>query len=536
MSNIFTKELIVFGLGLLVFSAYTGIAAGQSQGAQDNTSLIFTNMSQEIIPPDDVLLPAQATADFKIIEDVEVNVDNNVIPSGYFTGRQWGDLNIRNTQDSSQTVLRNISETMEGDSFTSPEFAENATWNSTHIHWVYPPDFAMYENDSFSSSYHTGSLTTIFNPVTLKRFVNQSIFSSEGYQFNSYELNFTENTYDNYLGILKFEENLYSNSSILYDTFTTDLPLLSQKNGSYLHPITKIYVSEINYTIANSSIELNHPYHINFTAVIRPINNAGSPERSYPRVMFALARNGAYQPGDQGLTAIMPSALLPAHVTCATATTDVVNIWRYRHDFQLKVAFNQTSTIIGREKISVFRNSNTWLLDASGNGAYGAGDVAYVFGKAGDVPVTGDWNADGKTEIGVVRNSNTWLLDASGNGAYGAGDVAYVFGKAGDVPVTGDWNADGKTEIGVVRNSNTWLLDASGNGAYGAGDLSYVFGKAGDVPVAGDWNTDGKTEIGVVRNSNTWLLDASGNGMYGAGDLSYVFGKAGDKYVTGKWS
>ena len=59
--------------------------------------------------------------------------------------------------------------------------------------------------------------------------------------------------------------------------------------------------------------------------------------------------------------------------------------------------------------------------------------------------------------------------------------LAYTFGKAGDVYVTGDWNNDGKTEIGVVRNNNTWLLDASGNGAYGAGDLAYTFGKAGDV-------------------------------------------------------
>jgi hypothetical protein len=138
--------------------------------------------------------------------------------------------------------------------------------------------------------------------------------------------------------------------------------------------------------------------------------------------------------------------------------------------------------------------------------------------------------------IGVIRNSNMWLLDNSGNGAYGAGDLTYVFGKAGDVYVTGDWNTDGKTEVGVVRNGNTWLLDASGNGAYGAGDLSYVFGKAGDVYVTGDWNTDGKTEIGVVRNGNTWLLDASGNGAYGAGDLTYVFGKAGDTCVTGEWS
>jgi outer membrane protein assembly factor BamB len=189
----------------------------------------------------------------------------------------------------------------------------------------------------------------------------------------------------------------------------------------------------------------------------------------------------------------------------------------------------------GRTETGVVRSNTTWLLDRSGDGKYGAGDLTYTFGKAGDVPVTGDWDGDGMTEIGVVRSNTTWLLDRSGDGKYGAGDLTYTFGKAGDVPVTGDWDHDGMTEIGVVRSGKTWLLDASGNGAYGAGDLTYNFGKAGDVPVTSDWDHDGMTEIGVVRSSTTWLLDASGNGAYGAGDYTYTFGKAGDKPVTGKW-
>jgi hypothetical protein len=191
----------------------------------------------------------------------------------------------------------------------------------------------------------------------------------------------------------------------------------------------------------------------------------------------------------------------------------------------------------GAASVGVFRGSTTWLLDASGDGKYGAGDLMYSgFGKAGDVPVTGDWNGDGNTEIGVVRNSNIWLLDASGDGKYGAGDFQYSFGKTGDVPVTGDWNNDWITEIGVFRSGTTWLLDASGDGAFGAGDLTYAFGKAGDVPVTGDWNGYGPTKIGVFRSGTTWLLDASGDGKYGTGDYSYSFGKAGDAYVIGDWN
>jgi len=190
----------------------------------------------------------------------------------------------------------------------------------------------------------------------------------------------------------------------------------------------------------------------------------------------------------------------------------------------------------GTTKIGVVRNNKTWILDASGNGVYGAGDLTYTFGMAGDIPVTGDWNGTGTTRIGVVRFNTTWLLDASGDGKWGPGDYQYTFGKAGDVYVTGDWNDDRKTEIGVVRNNKTWILDASGNGAYGAGDLTYSFGTVGDRYVTGDWNGNGTTKIGVVRSNTTWLLDASGNGLWGPGDNQYTFGKVGDKYVTGEWS
>ena len=529
--------MIVLVLGL-VLTAFTGIAAGQDSGGKVSTGPegISTNTTNPEIISGYSALPALATAEFRIIDNFEINVDNDIIPSGTFSGRHWGDLSLKNTQDSSQTILGTISETMQGDSFVQPEFPENAIWNSSYIHWVFPPDFVLNENDSLSASYHTSTLKTVFNPVTLKRYVNKSIFLSDSYQFNSYEVNFEENTYDRYSGILKFEENLYSNSSILLDTFSTDLPLTDLKKGSYIHPITKQYVSEINFTLQNSSIQLHHPYYINFTAAIKLTNNAGSPVKCYPRVMFATSRLGPWQQGETSMTAIMPLPLLPAHVTCATATTNVSNVWRYQNISQLKLAFNQTAERIEKEKIGVVRTNKTWILDASGNGAYGAGDLTYTFGMAGDVPVTGDWTGTGTTRIGVVRSNTTWLLDASGDGKWGPGDLQFTFGKAGDVYVTGDWNNDRKTEIGVVRNNKTCLLDASGNGAYGVGDLTYTFGAAGDRYVTGDWNADGKTEIGVVRSNTTWLLDASGDGKWGPGDYQYTFGKAGDKYVTGKWS
>ena len=198
-----------------------------------------------------------------------------------------------------------------------------------------------------------------------------------------------------------------------------------------------------------------------------------------------------------------------------------------------------TDRIFTTSKIGVFRPStHMFYLDLNGNGIWEGAEIdgEYDFGIVGEIPVTGDWNGDGRTEIGVFRAARDWYLDSSGNGVWGPGDVAYGFGIAGDKPVTGDWNGDGRTEIGVFRGARDWYLDSSGNGVWGAGDVAYGFGIAGDKPVTGDWNGDGRTEIGVFRGARDWYLDSSGNGVWGAGDVAYGFGIAGDKPVTGDWN
>jgi hypothetical protein len=129
-------------------------------------------------------------------------------------------------------------------------------------------------------------------------------------------------------------------------------------------------------------------------------------------------------------------------------------------------------------------------------------DRCYTFGKAGDKPVTGDWNGDGADEIGIVRG-NTWVLDYNGNGRMDNCkiDRCYTFGRPGDVPVVGKWSRkDKRDKIGVKRGA-TWYLDYNGNGKWDGTpkDRRFTFGKPLDIPVVGDWNGDGKDEIGIVR-------------------------------------
>jgi len=201
----------------------------------------------------------------------------------------------------------------------------------------------------------------------------------------------------------------------------------------------------------------------------------------------------------------------------------------------------------GKTEIGIYDPAtNLWYLDYNGNGVWDGTptDVQYWHGFAGAIPVTGDWNGDGKTEIGIYDPAtHLWYLDQSGNGVWDGTptDVQYWHGFAGAIPVTGDWNGDGKTKIGIYDPAtHLWYLDQSGNGAWDGTptDVQYWHGFAGVIPVTGDWNGDGKTEIGIYDPAtHLWYLDQSGNGVWDGTptDVQYWHGFAGVVPVTGKW-
>ncbi len=205
---------------------------------------------------------------------------------------------------------------------------------------------------------------------------------------------------------------------------------------------------------------------------------------------------------------------------------------------------------LGPTSVGVFRSGFYWLEDVDGNQQFNQPpDQAFAFGGVpGDIPITGDWNGDGRTKVGVYRPSNgLFILDTNGDQQFDAGDAVYNLGVGidpTDKPVVGDWNGDGRTKVGLFRQGFFWILDTNGNGTFEQGvDATYAFGGvAGDIPVVGDWTGTGTSKIGLFRLGFYWILDANGNGsldnVNGAGgDLAFAYGGiAGDVPLVGDWN
>ena len=144
-----------------------------------------------------------------------------------------------------------------------------------------------------------------------------------------------------------------------------------------------------------------------------------------------------------------------------------------------------------------------WTLYNTLVGSAPVPSATFSYGTAGDKPVTGDWNGDGKADIGVVRG-NVWYLRLSASA--GPSWRRFTWGLRGDRPVVGDWDRDGKDGIGMFRRG-TWYL--RNKHSAGPSASSFRYGIKGDIPVSGDWNGDRRDTIGVVRGA-TWYLRDSG--------------------------
>jgi len=163
-----------------------------------------------------------------------------------------------------------------------------------------------------------------------------------------------------------------------------------------------------------------------------------------------------------------------------------------------------------------------------------------AFGEAGDLPVAGDWNGDGVDDIGVFRPTKlgTFLLRVplfEPICQFCPPEIfttkTVPFGSAGNLPLAGDWNNDGKDEIGTY---NPTLAEFSLTADFAEPTFVFPFGLAGDRPIAGDWLGSSVDGVGVFDPvSRTMLL---GTRLTFPPDIVFEFGVTEGLPVAGHWT
>lgn len=140
----------------------------------------------------------------------------------------------------------------------------------------------------------------------------------------------------------------------------------------------------------------------------------------------------------------------------------------------------------------------------------------------------GDWNGDKKTDFGLRTKDGRWFVAINQGTSFAVAQWLSNFGNelidvggAPFVPITGDWNGDGKTDIGLMSRDGRWYTAISNGTTFintvlalqNFGNQNLDGGGGGIMPVTGDWNGDKKTDIGIHTFDGRWYLaDSTGTG------------------------
>lgn len=237
-------------------------------------------------------------------------------------------------------------------------------------------------------------------------------------------------------------------------------------------------------------------------------------------ILFAPLACASPEPGNPEDNAASAAEAAPAEKAAAARFKEThLNVFRPNtgqfHAFDLRTGVTATSEFRGTGVPVRMTRANTSgvplpQLYHPGTATFYSGDGSKrAFGRAGDIPVTADYDGDGLDDFAVWSASDgTWTIEQSFTGR----NVKLPFGSRGDLPVPGDYDGDGSADIAYFNPpSGNWYAIRSSDGA---GVTLGTLGGVGHKVAQADYDGDGKTDLATyVPWDAEWWVARSSDGV-----------------------